>query len=265
MNNFPYTYLVGWPTLNLWYYGVRYARKCSPDDFFVNYFTSSKLVHALMLRHGLPPVREVRKIFQKPKQAIVWEQTVLRRMNVLYDNRWLNQNISGAIHFTDEMRRIMSERKKGRVWLEKGGRKTLVLKELAPTLLAEGYIKFSPNMKGSNNGMWGRKHSAGTKQKIKQRAEERGCTLTESGRERKSVFMQQNNPMFNASAREKYDRSMQAVHAKNRRQVKRYDQLFQSITQAANICNIPLSTLYWQCRHKKNGWSFNQPSRYKNS
>lgn len=32
INNTPYTYLIGWPNLNKWYYGVRYAKNCQPID-----------------------------------------------------------------------------------------------------------------------------------------------------------------------------------------------------------------------------------------
>jgi hypothetical protein len=37
-----YTYLIGWSKLDKWYYGVRYASNCNPDELWVKYKTSSK-------------------------------------------------------------------------------------------------------------------------------------------------------------------------------------------------------------------------------
>ena len=91
----PYTYLIGWSELGKWYYGVRYSKDCSPDDLWADYFTSSKVVTEMRGIHGEPDVVAVRKKFSVPEQALAWEQKVLRRLNVLRDDRWLNQNIGG--------------------------------------------------------------------------------------------------------------------------------------------------------------------------
>jgi hypothetical protein len=40
----PYTYLIGWSELDLWYYGVKFGKSADPEKFLVNYFTSSKYV-----------------------------------------------------------------------------------------------------------------------------------------------------------------------------------------------------------------------------
>jgi len=67
----PYTYLIGWSTLNKWYYGVRYSKRCNPNDLWVKYFTSSKLVKQFRNKFGEPDVVEVRKIFNNSEDAIV--------------------------------------------------------------------------------------------------------------------------------------------------------------------------------------------------
>lgn len=92
MLTIPYTYLIGWPDLNLWYYGVRYASGCNPSDLWVTYFTSSKLVANLVRQHGAPPVRIIRKTFKNPIAAKLWENRVLRKMKVVESIKWINQN-----------------------------------------------------------------------------------------------------------------------------------------------------------------------------
>lgn len=93
----PYTYLVGWSKLGRYYYGVRYAKNCHPSDLWVTYFTSSKHVKALRDEYGEPDIIQIRKIFDNPHTAIIWEQKVLRRLNIFENqNIWINKNIAGA-------------------------------------------------------------------------------------------------------------------------------------------------------------------------
>lgn len=92
----PYTYLIGWTNLNLFYYGVRFGKYCEPNDLFKTYFTSSKRVKAITLECGSPDIIEIRRTFNSKQKAYAWEQTVLRRMNVLHDSRFLNASIGGT-------------------------------------------------------------------------------------------------------------------------------------------------------------------------
>jgi hypothetical protein len=87
----PYTYLVGWSTVNKYYYGVRYAKDCNPNDFWVSYFTSSRYVKELRKNLGEPDLIQIRKIFNKANDAILWEHKVLRRLNVVKNPHWLNK------------------------------------------------------------------------------------------------------------------------------------------------------------------------------
>lgn len=88
----PYTYLIGWTKLNKYYYGVRYAIGCRPEDLWTTYFTSSKRVADMRRRHGEPDVIEVRRIFSDVDAAILWEHRVLTRLDVINNEMWLNQH-----------------------------------------------------------------------------------------------------------------------------------------------------------------------------
>lgn len=92
----PYTYLIGWPEHNIWYYGVRYAKGCNPSDLWNPYKTSSTHVAAFVAEHGEPPVRQIRNTFDNAQAARTWEERVLKRMKVVVDHKWLNRNASMA-------------------------------------------------------------------------------------------------------------------------------------------------------------------------
>jgi hypothetical protein len=96
----PYTYLLHHKPTNKWYYGVRYKNGCDPKDFWVEYFTSSDLVHSLIDEYGEDSFEfEIRQTFNDLNKALLWEEKVLRRMQVLrYHSKWLNRNIGGR-HF----------------------------------------------------------------------------------------------------------------------------------------------------------------------
>jgi hypothetical protein len=87
----PYTYLIGWSQLNKFYYGVRFAKGCRPDDLWNSYFTSSKHVEKLRHEVGEPDIIQVRKTFADGEAALSWEHKVLQRMCVVKDERFLNR------------------------------------------------------------------------------------------------------------------------------------------------------------------------------
>lgn len=92
-----YTYLIGWSKLNKWYYGLRYARNCKPEELWINYFTSSKHVHTFRKEHGEPDVIQIRKVFDFKEKAILWEHNVLTRLNVIENEKWLNKTNNKTI------------------------------------------------------------------------------------------------------------------------------------------------------------------------
>jgi len=110
----PYTYLIGWKEHNLFYYGVRYAMDCHPSDLWNSYFTSSKYVTEQRKKHGDPDIIQIRKTFTSQNDAMDWESKVLRRMNVVLREDFINKTdnksiapIYGSKH-SDETRIKMS-------------------------------------------------------------------------------------------------------------------------------------------------------------
>lgn len=94
-----YTYLIGWSAHNKFYYGVRYARGCNPSDLWESYYTSSKNVHQFRKQYGDPDICSVRKTFVSTDKARTWETKVLKRLNVVANNKWLNQTDNKAISY----------------------------------------------------------------------------------------------------------------------------------------------------------------------
>jgi hypothetical protein len=91
----PYTYCITHISTGLKYYGVRYARNCSPNDLWVKYFSSSRIVQNIIRKDGASSfAAEIRKTFSTKKEALLWEEKVLRRLKVIENPNWLNQSIS---------------------------------------------------------------------------------------------------------------------------------------------------------------------------
>lgn len=89
----PYTYLVGWSSLNKYYYGVKYGRKADPNTFWVDYFTSSSYVQEYRELYGEPDIIQIRREFDDPSEAVQWENRVLQKiLSSSNPNRgkWLN-------------------------------------------------------------------------------------------------------------------------------------------------------------------------------
>ncbi len=160
-----YTYLIGWSSLGKWYYGVRYANKVEPElDLWGKYFTSSKIVKAMRKEHGEPDVVQVRRKFDDPEQARAWEERVLRRMNCVKSDSWLNKanagkewNTAGMVNrtvFKPGVEHIMHGLP---AWNR--GINNLPEKEL---------VRRSRAYSGSGNPNYGKKHSADAIAKIKE-------------------------------------------------------------------------------------------------
>lgn len=127
--NTPYTYLIGWSKHNIWYYGLRYAKNCHPSDLWNIYFTSSKYVKETRLKYGEPDIVEIRKTFETAKQAQLWEHKVLRRMNVVNEQKWLNRTDNKCIDYNGMKRNTIpgslasAEKRKGKTYEEYFGEK----------------------------------------------------------------------------------------------------------------------------------------------
>ena len=87
----PYTYLIGWSTHNVWYYGRRTGKNCNPSDLWTTYFTSSKYVKQFRQQYGEPDVIQIRKTFSSKTQCCVWEEKVLQRISAATNSKFLNK------------------------------------------------------------------------------------------------------------------------------------------------------------------------------
>lgn len=144
-----YTYCIKFLPTSQVYYGSRCAKNCHPSEFWVKYFTSSKIVRQLIKEYGKESfIFEIRKTFsENPKKAQYWERKVLRRVNAGLNPLFLNKSngvapiLSGWKNpfynkkHTIESRKIMSEKAKERTTDPK------------------------------NNSMYGKKHKESTKKK----------------------------------------------------------------------------------------------------
>lgn len=92
----PYTYFLLNRVTGEKYYGVRYANNCNPNELWVTYFSSSKYVKALIEKYGKDSFDyEIRKTFSSAVEARNWEERVLRKLDILNNDIWLNKNICG--------------------------------------------------------------------------------------------------------------------------------------------------------------------------
>lgn len=195
-----YTYLIGWSSLGKWYYGVRYANKVEPElDLWGKYFTSSKIVKAMRKEHGEPDVVQVRRKFDDPEQARAWEERVLRRMNCVKSDSWLNQCIGGKkFHvpgkrdpsigkkisesltgrtrpeFSEEWKRKLSEGKKGKPVPKKQGKSLPPKSEKSKQKMRDAW---TPERRAKqaeigrsvkHDHMTGKKHSPETLQRMRE-------------------------------------------------------------------------------------------------
>jgi hypothetical protein len=89
----PFTYLIGWKCLNIYYYGVRYSKDSDPNQLWISYFTSSKYVREFVEKNGDPDIIQVRKVFSCPNKAREWERRVLMKINAVDNDKFLNKGI----------------------------------------------------------------------------------------------------------------------------------------------------------------------------
>lgn len=174
----PYVYLIGWSTMNMWYYGVRYAKGCDPKDLFNPYRTSSHHVKKYIDENGIPDVIEIRKTFENVESARNWEHKVLKRMRVIYRHDFINKTDNKSItkegvsvKWSLERRQRFSEMKKGKpspakgkVWSDEAKKARSELRK-GKTHSEETKRMMSVSQK--NRGGYGPKiHSLETKQKM---------------------------------------------------------------------------------------------------
>jgi ribosomal protein S24E len=111
----PFTYLIGWSKLDKFYYGVRYSKTCHPNSLWKTYFTSSKIVKEFREKYGEPDIIQIRKTFNDPKSARLWEEKFLLKVDAKNNDKFLN-NHNGGKNFcldkhTDETKQKFKNRR----------------------------------------------------------------------------------------------------------------------------------------------------------
>lgn len=76
--NVRYVYYLKNKTTELKYIGARYSKNCNPSDFWVTYFTSSKLIHALIKIYGVDDFEfKILKTFTNEYDTLKFERHLL--------------------------------------------------------------------------------------------------------------------------------------------------------------------------------------------
>ena len=180
-----YTYLIRHKPTNRFYYGFRSANIVAPeDDLWKKYFTSSPRVKELIDETGVDSFDvEIRRTFDTQEQAVAWETKVLRRMRVLENDQWINQNIAGYVIPDDIARQKISDFHKDRPKTEEHKQK---LRESQKGSKRPWAIHNLPaDVSGENNGMYGKQHSEETKRKISEANKASGHMLGDNNPMRK--------------------------------------------------------------------------------
>lgn len=130
----PYTYLIGWTNHNKWYYGCQYGKRevANPNNLWKTYFTSSNIVRDFREQYGEPDVIQVRRIFKTKEAALKCEERVLKKVNAVKSDQWLNASIFNTKEFerknfkhTEKTKQIISNKNKGAKRLTDEGRRRL--------------------------------------------------------------------------------------------------------------------------------------------
>jgi hypothetical protein len=160
IKNIPFTYLLKHIPTNKYYYGVRFKKGCHPNDLWTKYFTSSKKVKGLIKRYGKKSfIFEIRKKFKTVKQAMNWENKVLKRMKVIHRDDFLNLTDNKSIDPTHLSKIMMGKRK--------GKDNYMFGKKHSKETIRKMKLSIKGKRKGKNNPMFGKKHSKETKDKIR--------------------------------------------------------------------------------------------------
>jgi hypothetical protein len=89
----PYTYLVKHKKTGKVYYGSRYSKNCHPDDLWKKYFTSSKDIKFYIKKYGKNSFEyQIRKTFNNIFKCQEWEFKVLKRINAVERDDFLNKS-----------------------------------------------------------------------------------------------------------------------------------------------------------------------------
>ena len=96
MPTVPYSYHLHHLPTDKHYYGIRFAKNCSPRDLWVKYFSSSKVVKKLIQTFGKESFEAtVRRTFTDGASALLWEHRVLTKLHAASRSNWINRHDGG--------------------------------------------------------------------------------------------------------------------------------------------------------------------------
>ena len=169
----PYTYLLHHKPTGTFYYGARWAKDCSPNDFWIKYYTSSKkLIPLLRTLFGDDSFEfEIRRTFDDKLKARDWEFKVLRRMKVLKKPHvWLNRTDNKGFLLSQEQVENQRQRMLGKR-LSKKTKERMSLAGLGKQKSIEHRKAIGSSQKGiPKPWMRGRKQSDAHKRKNSEQA-----------------------------------------------------------------------------------------------
>lgn len=180
-NYVPYTYLIGWSSHQVYYYGTEYGsntKVANPNNLWKTYFTSSKRVASFREKYGEPDIIQVRKTFERKEEAVNWEHKVLKRLKVKTNPMFLNCT-SGDGNFVNKGgytcpknhgEKISEYRSRPEI-IEKSSKNATKINNKRVENGTHPFLKenrtFEPvRMVGEKNGMYGRKRTEEEKRKI---------------------------------------------------------------------------------------------------
>jgi hypothetical protein len=132
----PYTYRILFKPTGQEYYGVQTKQGARPENLLVNYFTSSKVVKALMAEHGKEAFEVVGfKVHATKEAALKWEELFLVSVGAAQNEHWLNQwNGGHKFCITAESAKKIGESNRA-IWAKPG------VKEARSEVLKAGWAK----------------------------------------------------------------------------------------------------------------------------
>lgn len=140
----PYTYLIGWTDLKVFYYGVQFGKYRNPDNLWKTYFTSSKHVKNFRKIHGEPNLIQIRRIFSSSEKAREWETKVIRKMNMVKSSEWLNKTDNTGKFYTEGKQPPRSKELIERIAAKHRGKK---LTEAHKETLRKGFQEYKSTTK----------------------------------------------------------------------------------------------------------------------
>lgn len=116
MSTTPYSYHLYHKQTGKHYYGIRFAKNCNPSDLWVNYFSSSKVIKAMIIVYGKDSFTiTVRKIFNDSAAALLWEHRVLTKLDAASRDDWINRHnggkkFRGPICHSDDTKKLLRKK-----------------------------------------------------------------------------------------------------------------------------------------------------------